>query len=57
MEKQKEVKCESCNGSGIIYTDLIFSDLWEMDCGTREDECEECGGKGVAQWLQVYSEY
>jgi len=49
MEKQKEEKCESCEGSGIIYTDLIFSDLWEMDCGTREDKCEECDGTGVPQ--------
>jgi len=49
MTQLKEVKCESCSGSGIIFTDLIFSDLLPMDIGTREDKCEECEGTGVAQ--------
>ena len=41
--------CEDCDGTGIIYTDLVFSDLWKMPCGTREDSCESCNGTGVKQ--------
>ena len=39
--------CKYCNGTGIIETDLVFSDLWKMPCGTREDDCEDCNGTGI----------
>jgi len=41
--------CKDCDGTGIIYTDLVFSDLWKMPCGEREDDCESCNGTGVKQ--------
>ena len=38
--------CKECDGTGIIVTDLVFSDLWKMPCGHREDPCENCNGSG-----------
>ena len=41
--------CEDCDGTGVVVTNLVFSDLWKMPCGTREDSCESCNGTGVKQ--------
>ena len=41
--------CEDCDGTGVVVTELVFSDLWKMPCGEREDDCESCNGKGVKQ--------
>ena len=41
--------CKDCDGTGVVVTELVFSDLWKMPCGTREDDCESCNGTGVKQ--------
>ena len=41
--------CKDCDGTGVVVTELVFSDLWKMPCGTREDSCESCNGTGVKQ--------
>ena len=41
--------CEDCDGTGVVVTELVFSDLWKMPCGEREDDCESCNGTGVKQ--------
>ena len=40
-------QCETCNGTGVIVTELVFSDLWKMPCGEKEDDCDDCNGSGV----------
>tara|TARA_R110002020_G_scaffold308817_1_gene524423 strand:+ start:106 stop:303 length:198 start_codon:yes stop_codon:yes gene_type:complete len=44
-----EDDCKDCNGTGVIVTELVFSDLWKMPCGEREDDCESCNGTGTKQ--------
>ena len=41
--------CTYCNGTGIIETELVFSDLWKMPFGIREDDCEDCNGTGIKE--------
>ena len=28
--------CEDCDGTGVVVTELVFSDLWKMPCGERK---------------------
>jgi len=46
LAKEKNKKCKTCKGTGKIETKIVFSDLWEMDCGTREETCNSCNGTG-----------
>jgi DnaJ-class molecular chaperone len=42
--------CSDCDGSGVIVTELTFTDDKigkKISCGEREDECESCNGSGV----------
>jgi len=41
--------CKDCDGTGVIVTELVFSDLWPMPCGEREEDCESCNGTGTKQ--------
>ena len=41
--------CEDCDGTGVVVTELVFSDLWKMPCGESEDDCESCNGTGIKQ--------
>ena len=57
MEKQKEVKCKNCSGSGKVEFDSYSLSNPLKKPKTSIEKCKRCKGTGVAQWLQVYSEY
>ena len=51
MDKEKK-DCSTCNGSGVINKQYIFSEEWPMDCGFHENDCEDCNGSGIEQTEQ-----
>lgn len=51
MTKEKK-DCSTCNGSGVITKQYIFSEDWPMDCGFHENDCEDCNGSGTEQTEQ-----
>ena len=46
-EEKKD--CKTCNGSGVINKQYIFSEGLPMDCGFHENDCEDCNGSGIEQ--------